>query len=40
MAYEIEPVGLCEGDEKTEGKIGIDSGVLEMEVPGGDLGFE
>ncbi len=40
MEYEIEPIGLCEGYEKTEGKIGADSGMLEMEVGGGDLGFE
>lgn len=40
MEYEIEPIGLCEGFEKTEGKIGADAGMLEMEVGGGDLGFE
>jgi hypothetical protein len=39
MSYEIEPVGLCEGWEKTEGKIGNDTGGLEVEVPGGNLGF-
>ncbi len=39
MAYEIEPVGLCEGWEKTEGKIGLDTGALELETIGGDLGF-
>ena len=40
MAYEIEPIGLCEGWEKTEGKIGLDTGGLELETIGGDLSFQ
>lgn len=40
MEYEIETLGLCEGFEKTEGKIGTDAGTLEMEVGAGNLGFE
>lgn len=40
MEFSIEEAGLCENFEKTEFKGGKYTGKLQVEVGGGDIGFE
>lgn len=40
MNFGIEEAGLCEEFENTEGKGARYDGTLQVEVPGGNIGYE